>query len=552
MIGQQGKQYQVAIYCRLSRDDGNLTESSSISTQREILTRYVREQGWKIAGEYIDDGYSGVNFDRPDFKRMLSDIELGKINCVITKDLSRFGRNYLEAGVYIEIFFPERGIRYIALNDGVDTFETANSSMDITPFKNLLNEMYSRDQSKKVKAAKKARLLQGKFMGTSAPYGYKKDPADKNHLVIDKETAPVVKRIFELAKQGLGVRRIRNILSDERILRPGATTWKDNGNYAYFFSDDKEKIYVWERSSVRDILRDPVYLGHLAGCKHISITMKSKKRLHVPQEDWIVVKHTHEAIVSQEDFDLVQRLIVSRRRSKIDNSSYDNVFVGIVRCADCNYTMSARTENRRHHPEAIDNAFYICNRYNTFGKTACTYHKIEARDLHNAVLKDIQEHAKIAIKDDKELLNRIIQKLYKSKKMGFTAMQKELQQIKMRLSELDRLFAKLYEDRIERKISEWNYDSLSKRYEDEQRQLRERIDFLNSQQEERKAVNDNAKLWISKIKEYARIEQLTAPMLNELIDCIKISDVKKLDGVRYQSVNIYYKFIGCISEAEQT
>ena len=223
---QKIKEYSTGIYARLSKDDGTNTESTSIGTQKEMLTKYAQEQGFKIFDSYIDDGYSGKDFNRPAFQRMLTDIKNGKINCVITKDLSRLGRNYIETGMYIELFFPENDVRYIALADGIDTIESS-ASMDIAPFKNILNEMLIKDISKKIRMAHRTRLSQGKFMGTTAPFGYLKDPLDKNHLIVDERYAPLIKRIFDLAKDGLGISKIRQILTDEKVPRPAACACDD-------------------------------------------------------------------------------------------------------------------------------------------------------------------------------------------------------------------------------------------------------------------------------------------------------------------------------------
>lgn len=411
-----------------------------------MLTRYVREQGWKIAGEYIDDGYSGINFDRPSFKRMITDIEAGKINCVITKDLSRLGRNYLETGAYIEIFFPEHSVRYIALTDGVDTV-ASSSTLDITPFRNLLNDMYSKDLSKKVKTAKKARLLQGKFAASSAPYGYMKDPNDKNHLVIDEKIAPVVRRIFDLAKRGWGISRIRQLLTDEHTARPAASSSERGGNFERFFEDDANR-YIWSNNSVRGILRNPVYAGHLAGYKRPIPSMKSKKRLSALPEDYLIVKDTHEPIIPPDDFELVQKLITSRRKSVAGVSGYDNIFSGIIKCGDCGYAMRTCPAHRIKRPNPIDNMLYFCNQYGIYGKKMCTSHKIEARELHRVVLEDIQRHAEMALQDDKKLLKRIVSKVDQNAQIELSVLKKELRQAEKRLAELDRLFSKLYEDNI--------------------------------------------------------------------------------------------------------
>ena len=267
--------YNTALYLRLSKDDGTDSESSSIQTQKEMLTRYCRENGFAISEIYVDDGWSGTNSNRPSFQRMLSDIEDGKINCVITKDLSRLGRNYLETGGYTEVYFPEHNVRYIAVTDGVDTAK--GSTMDITPFKNLLNDMYAQDISKKIKSSLLTRQKQGKFIGVKAPYGYVKDPADKNHLLIDDRFAPTVRYIFQMAKDGVGMVHIARRLTAEKIPRPVAAAAENFGCYDRYITTD-ESAYKWSMGSVREILRNPVYKGAVRGQKRPTISLKSHKR----------------------------------------------------------------------------------------------------------------------------------------------------------------------------------------------------------------------------------------------------------------------------------
>ena len=348
--------YDVAIYCRLSREDvkedGSGDESASIGTQKAILTEYVRQRGWHLVQTYVDDGYSGTNFQRPGFQSMIQDIEAKRINCVITKDLSRLGRNYLDCGLYLEVFFPEHGVRYISVNDGVDTLN--KSAMDITPFRNILNEMYAADVSMKVKSALRARFNSGLYVSTSPPYGYLKDPADHNHLIIDEKAAPVVKLIFQMALDGAGIAKIRNHLNASHILRPAAYAAAERGESGYerHFEGKEDNRYQWSNNSVRAILRSPVYAGNLVGYKRVAVSMKSKKRPSKLPEEWEVIPNTHEGIVTQAQFDTVQRLMTSRRRDK-GGSGFDNIFSGILKCADCGYAMRAMSANRRKRPSTV-------------------------------------------------------------------------------------------------------------------------------------------------------------------------------------------------------
>ena len=386
-IKEEKKIYLVGIYCRLSKDDGTDNESASIATQKSILTDYVKKQGWHIAKTYVDDGYSGTNFQRPSFQNMIKDIESGLINCVITKDLSRLGRNYLDCGLYLEVFFPEHNVRYIAVNDGVDTLN--KSAMDITPFRNILNEMYAADISVKIKSAYRARFQQGKFMGTTAPYGYIKDPADHNHLLIDDKVAHVVKEIFDLALKGNGVAKICRHLNKQHILRPAAyAAERGETGFERHFEGNEDKRYIWSGNSVRSILRSPIYAGNLVGYKRIAANMKSKKRPSKLPEEWEVIPNTHEGIVTQEEFDIVQQLITSRRLPQ-NKGGFVNIFAGVIKCVDCGCALRAMNVHRRKRPEIIDCVQYSCNNYARNGRSECSAHNIEARDLFNAVLADI-------------------------------------------------------------------------------------------------------------------------------------------------------------------
>ena len=479
-IRTENKIYEVGIYCRLSKDDGTDNESASIATQKSILTDYVKRQGWHLAKTYVDDGYSGTNFQRPSFQNMIKDIENGLINCVITKDLSRLGRNYLDCGLYLEVFFPEHNVRYIAVNDGVDTLN--KSAMDITPFRNILNEMYSADVSVKIKSAYRARFQQGKFMGTTAPYGYVKDPADHNHLLIDDKVAHVVREIFDLALAGNGIAKIRKHINKQHILRPAAYAVEQGATgYERYFEDNEENRYIWSENSVRGILRSPIYAGNLAGYKRIAANMKSKKR-----------------------------------------------------------------------PDIIDCVQYTCNNYGRYGNVMCTAHSIEARDLFNAVLADINRFADMAVNDEKAV-RAIERRLTETDQSRAKSLEKEKKKLNKRLAELDRLFSSLYEDKVMERITERNFEMMSGKYQKEQLEIEARLkevtETLNDSYEKSQGVRD----FLSLIRNYQGIKELDATIINALIDKILVSEREKLaDGTVRQEIKIYYKFIGFVGELHIT
>ncbi|MDL2258616.1 recombinase family protein [Eubacteriales bacterium OttesenSCG-928-K08] len=546
MTHKGGKIYNVAVYCRLSKDDGTELESQSINTQKQILIDYVKQNGWRVADIYVDDGFSGINFDRPNFQRMIKDIEAGLIDCVITKDLSRLGRNYLDCGLYLEVFFPEHNVRYIAVNDGVDTLN--KSAMDITPFRNILNEMYSADVSVKVKTARRARFKQGKFMGTSAPYGYIKDPNDNNHLIIDEKAAPVVKMMFELAKGGMGIGKIRKHLTEQHILRPAAMAVENGANYERYFENKPENRYVWSNNSVRAILRSPVYAGHVSGYKRPIPSMKSKKRLSAKPEEWEYIMNTHEAIVSQADFDLVQRLMTSRRKEYV--GSFENHFSGIVKCADCGYAMRAQKARRAKQPDEIDNYLYCCNHYAVNGNTVCTQHVIEARDLFDAVLNDINLHARMAVENDAKMVLTLQNRLNTISSTALKSSQKEQKRLQKRLNEIDKLFSALYEDKVMEKITERNFDLMSRKYEMEQLEIEHQLSQVEIVLQEKMHNDSSIRDFVQLVKSFDGITELNATILNALIEKITVSErTKNNAGEMEQKITIYYRFVGSLDDS---
>ena len=535
--------YTAALYLRLSKDDGIMDkDSASIDTQRDLLTRYCNDNNIIIYDYYVDDGFTGLNTDRPAFKRMIEDAEAKRINCVITKDQSRLGRNHLESGFYMEVYFPEHGIRYIALNDNVDTINAA--TLDIAPFRNLLNDMYSQDISKKVKSALYIRQSQGKFIGNKAPFGYLKDPNDKNHLVIDERYAPTVRRIYELYLDGNGVHKIARILREEKLIKPAAAAVEFVDAYSAHVNSD-EDVYNWRDGAVSTILTNPVYAGHIRGQQRPKISAKSKKR-YARNSKAILVENMHEPIIEPEKWELVQSIIKSHRHEKTDDG-YDNIFSGLLRCADCGHTLTNSCAHRRSpRPDVIDMIGYQCNFYRLYGKNYCTQHWIEARDLYNAVLADIQYRAKCALEDEEKMIADIISRLHINASDDAGNAEKELRKSKSRMTELDRIFANLYEDKVNGDISERNYKQLSAKYETEQIALESRIEELEKAITLRKAAAEDVDTFVNLIKEYSLITKLDTATLHRLIDKIEVYSAEIIDGEKSQKIEIYYKFVGRI------
>lgn len=439
---------------------------------------------------------------------MIKDIESGLINCVITKDLSRLGRNYLDCGLYLEVFFPEHNVRYIAVNDGVDTLN--KSAMDITPFRNILNEMYAADISVKIKSAYRARFQQGKFMGTTAPYGYIKDPADHNHLLIDDKVAHVVKEIFDLALKGNGVAKICRHLNKQHILRPAAyAAERGETGFERHFEGNEDKRYIWSGNSVRSILRSPIYAGNLVGYKRIAANMKSKKRPSKLPEEWEVIPNTHEGIVTQEEFDIVQQLITSRRLPQ-NKGGFVNIFAGVIKCVDCGCALRAMNVHRRKRPEIIDCVQYSCNNYARNGRSECSAHNIEARDLFNAVLADINCFADMAVNDEKAV-RTIEKRLTETDQSRAKALEKERKKLNKRLAELDRLFSSLYEDKVMERITERNFEMMSGKYQKEQLEIEARLkevtETLNESYEKSRGIRD----FLALIRNYQGLHDCERP-----------------------------------------
>lgn len=533
-----------ALYCRLSKDDGTNNESMSISTQKTMLKDYAKRNGFLNCQFYVDDGYSGTNYDRPAFRQLIEDIQDGEVSTLITKDLSRLGRNYLETGTYIEVFFPNHNVRYIAINDGVDSID--NAQMDITPFRNIINEMYAKDTSRKIKSALHARRMQGKYMATTAPFGYQKDEKDHNHLVIDEVTAPVVELIFSIAEEGVGLHTICNRLRKAKVLKP---SFYKKELFERFM--DEEKMYDWDTAYVSQILHNPVYAGNLTVADKPTKTMRSKKRQYIPYAEREIIYGTHEPIIEQNRWNNVQKILQSRPPVIGESSSgYDNIFRGIIKCADCGSAMLAKVEQKRKRNNVLDKTFYCCTKYRKFGKEGCSSHTIEARTVHEVVLADIQKHAGQALTDRKAMVTEIAERLNLQLSADKEQQKKELRQCKQRVSEIENLYAKLYEDLTRELITEKRFQMLSARYDSEQEELTAKIKEL-----EKSAIADKEQLssiehFAEQISGYAGITELNFKIINQLIEKILVSEPVEIDGQKIQRLTIHYKFIGALEILE--
>ena len=531
--------YKAALYCRLSQDDGLVGDSSSIQTQKMMLEKYANDNGIIIVDYYIDDGYSGTNFDRPDFQRMLNDIEDEKVNMVITKDLSRLGRDYVRTGYYIDFYFKDKDIRYIAINDNVDTLYDNN---DIAPFKNILNEMYAKDTSRKVKTAVRQRLLKGMFIASHPPYGYKRNPYNKNHLIIDEEVADVVRLIFDLALSNMGIATIAKELNRRGI--PIPSVYKASKGYQCYQTlldsrrakfNDKD-VETWSTATVGNILRNQMYVGDMVGNKREVKNYRTGKQIVHTKDEYIVIPNTHEPIINREDFEKVQMLVANKHRPSKTN--HENEFRGLLKCANCGRTMTM------YHKVLASGQ--VVWRYRCMGKTI--RHGIDPEtniikydDIYNIVFKRLKEILNSIKKDD----DSFIYKLMSKHEVGGQEKKLEVEKnkIQRKLDTIGKLIKKLYEDYIEGILTTENYQTLVNEYQKEQVELKERLEKITDLINQKTNETDNIKKFKEVANKYLDFKVLTAELVNNLIDHIEIGYPKVVDGIQVREINIFYRFI---------
>ncbi|MDD2459387.1 MAG: recombinase family protein [Eubacteriales bacterium] len=530
--------HDVGIYCRLSRDDNNGSlESMSIANQKQLLIDYVKEKGWNLREIYVDDGFSGTNFDRPAFKRMLRDVTSGLINCIITKDLSRLGRNYSKVGYYTEEYFMEQGVRFIAINDSFDSMREEEN--EIAPFKNVLNEWYPRDISKKVRQVKKASARQGKFMGSHSPYGFRKSPEDKHVLIIDDVSADIVRRIFNEFVAGDSARMIGERLNQEGVDSPRHYSAKYNGGQKPLPTENN----YWGSASILAMLKNQAYIGNLAQGKRQVVSFKSKKRRCIDPEDWIIVENTHEPIIDREVWDRVQTRIGNKafyvKRRKSDHQL--SLFSGILKCADCGAWLVYQTKSRKVGPPAN---VYRCKRYCNNGETACTQHYIQENTLKAFILNDIRLHAKLAVAERERITGQLVNTLNQSQNKATSSLETQMRESENRLKSVETTIKSLYEDKCLGKLPENIFQSLLTGYVKEQSELEERYQMIEQQLHKQKCSEAEIDRWLQLIGQYMEIEDLDRPTVMELIESITISEASKATGKRTQEITIKYRFIG--------
>lgn len=516
-----------ALYCRLSNDDDLQGESNSITNQKNILKKYADENGLGNTQFYVDDGFSGTNFNRPDFMRMMEDVKSGKISTIITKDLSRFGRDYLMTGQYIEMVLPDYDVRYIAINDNVDTLRSENEMM---VFKNVFNDWYARDCSKKIKAVFKAKGQSGKPLTTIPPYGYKKSEADKNVWEIDEEAAEVVRRIFQLCIDGYGPTQIARILTEDKVLTPTAYTELTKSG-----SITCAKPYRWSHRTIGALLEKLEYIGHTVNFRTKTKSYKSKKRIINSKTDWQIFENTHEAIISKEDFDLVQELRKNKR--KLQHQEEVNPFSGMVYCADCGKKMYlCRSKSLNADQEHLK-----CSTYSA-DKDDCSAHFIRTVVLEEIVLSELRKMTTFVRENEADFLQSAYECSQKQQSAELKAAKKRLAQSEKRVTELDKLFTRLYEDNVIGKISDERFEMMSKNYEAEQKELRQIIPELSQFIEASEQKNADTAQFIGIVRKYSEIPKLTPEIMHEFIEKIVVYAPDKSSGHRTQQIDICFRF----------
>ena len=527
------KHYIAGLYYRLSQEDERQGESVSIDNQRTMLRKYAEEHGFEIHDEYIDDGVSGTTFDRPEVQRLLDDAKTGVINTIIVKDLSRFGRNYIEVGQYVDYVFPAFGIRFIAIQDNVDTENRDSNAMEMMPIMNVFNEWHAANTSKKIRAVRRSNALAGIYSAKKATYGYLKGTDKKRTPVIDEETAPVVRRIFELYAAGTSPKNIADILNAENIPSPGKLAYERLGH-----KGRPNEMRLWCEVSIRFMLNNIMYIGHLPMLQETTVSYKNHKRQAKDRSDWVITYNNHEPIISQELWDRVQERQKHMAQGRKTRSGYIHPLSGFLVCADCGsklkmsgHSNKAKTEYQYH---------FNCGLHLRYGKTLCFSHYIPAKDIEAIVLNDIRTMAQRIVLDEKTIREDFIRHNADLADKAVKTAKKELQGKRKRTEELSRLMQVAYEDRLKSKMPEDICISFIQKYSEEQKRLETEIAELEGKLAETENTMQSADEFIRNIKKYLDAPELTREMCYELLDCVVVGGLPKITG-KERVIDIVYK-----------
>lgn len=527
-----------ALYERLSRDDELQGESNSITNQKIFLEDYARRNNFQNIRHFTDDGVSGTTFDRKGFQSMIAEVEAGKVATIIVKDMSRFGRDYLKVGFYTEVMFKDKDVRFIAVNNGIDSDKQNDN--DFTPFLNIMNEWYARDSSRKIQAIFMSRMEKGLRCSGSVPYGYRRDPEDKQHLIVDEEPAAVVRRIFQMVIDGYGVMSIADALTADKVMIPSAyakCNYPEN-NHSKGFHDP----YRWSSTAVSYILEKREYMGHTVLGKTISQNYKTKKRRKAEPEELMIFKNTHEAIVDEETWELAHRL-----RKTVRKPSYPdrpaNPLTGLVYCADCGHKMMHRQPSPTKKKIYDADDAYVCGSYRQLTRD-CTMHFIKTSALQDLILSAIREVSAFVHSDEKEFLHLVREETDAGIEKEIKEQKKRLHKAEKRIAELDILIKKLYEGNATGRIPDKHFDRMLSDYDREQSELEQTVSELQQAIATQAQDYESPQKFVALVKRYTDFSELTAPMLNEFIEKVVVHEATGDRAHRKQKVDIYFNFIG--------
>ncbi len=531
-----------ALYERLSRDDEMQGESNSIVNQKRYLEEYAQAQGFKNIRHFTDDGYSGTNFKRPGFQEMIAAIEAGEIDVVCVKDLSRFGRDYLKVGFYTEIMFPEKGVRFIAINNSVDSANPMEN--DFTPFLNIMNEWYAKDTSNKIRAIFRSRMQDGKRCSGAIPYGYKRDPEDKNHLLIDEEAAKVVRKIYQMVIDGMGSQAIANQLTADNVLIPSA--YLEQSEHGESRNHSYHDPCRWNCTAVSYILDKQEYMGHTVLGKTICENFKTKKRRKARPDELIIFENTHEPIIDAETWHLVQKLR-RRTRRKLANGSYSHRLSGLVYCADCGKRLSYSSPQSQHRPDGktydADSSFRCPTYKSMYGE--CTMHYIKSSTLDKLVDEAVRKIARYILRNEQAFLEQVRVLTSADQKQTQSEDKKELVNIKKRIAELDNYIKRLYEGNASGKIPDRQFEKLMAQYDSEQQELEERVKEIEASIHEIQQESENGQQFVRLVQKYRDLTEIDQTALNEFIDKVVVHEATGgRTADRSQQIDIYFNFIG--------
>ena len=528
-----------ALYERLSRDDELQGPSNSILNQQAFLEDFCKRNSFTNVRHFTDDGVSGTTFDRDGFKAMIAEVEAGNVATIIVKDMSRFGRDYLKVGFYTDVMFRDKGVRFIAVNNGIDSDKQGDN--DFTPFLNIMNEFYARDSSRKIQAIFKARMQDGKRVSPSVPYGYRRDPQDKQHLIVDEEAAAVVRRIFQMVIEGYGVKGIADALTADKVLIPSAYAKLHNpeNDHSKGFHDP----CLWSSTAVGYILEKQEYMGHTVLGKTICENYKTKKRRKAKPEELMIFRDTHEAIVDEETWQLAHRLKRTIRKPSYPDRPA-NPLTGLLYCADCGHKLTHHQPSPTKKKVYDADDYYICGNYRQLTHD-CTSHYIKTSTVEKLILTAIREVSTYVREDEKEFIRIVRDAASAGQEQTAREQKKRLHKVEKRIVELDELIKKLYEGNAIGKIPDKHFNRLLVEYDTEQSALEQEAAGLKEGITAQAEDGMRAQRFVSLVRRYTSFDELTAPMLNEFIEKVVVHEADKSTGDRRQKVDIYFNFIGC-------